>query len=139
MTSLVETCHAVINGDFDTLWLARLDERLMTEMSVINSHTQNAIAYAMLMKEIGTTWPDVLTRDELYIILQFNVGNIPQTPNKFTSLLRHNGIETKRIRKNGVKAYGIEVKWTASAEIKEELEQVLKPVSTRGALKKVKG
>ena len=60
-------------------------------------------------------------------MLQYNVGNMPVTPNKFTSLLRHNGIETTQLRHNGQKTMGIHVKWVVSDELRTELTETLKP------------
>ena len=108
------------------------DEKLMQETGIVNAHTQNAQAYCMLMRRIAA---DILagkekgtvSRDEMLIILQYNVGNMPVTPNKFTSLLRHNGIETTQIRHNGVKTMGIHVQWVVSDELRAELEATLKP------------
>lgn len=127
ITSLVETCRMVQEGDFESLWMARADEKLLNSTGVVNEHTINAQAYIMLLKEIAASGFDgKLTRDELQIILQYNVGNMPKTPNKFTALLRHNGIETVKIRKNGSPQYGMTVKWQVSKELRAEIEQTLK-------------
>ena len=71
------------------------------------AHTANAQAYNMLMNNIAqkalVTPKQTLSRDEMAIILQYNVGNIRPEPNRVTSLLRHNGIETKQLRHNGTK------------------------------------
>lgn len=135
ITSIAETCQAILTGDFDTLWLARPDERLMIESGIHNEHTANASAYVLLMKTIAREWPDALTRDEMQIILQYNVGNMPRNPNKFTSLLRHNGIETTRISKNNQKTYGIKVKWRVSPEIRLD---VMETLGSKPPLRKVK-
>lgn len=140
VTSITETCRSVTNGDFDALWMAMPDEQLMMASGVINQHTQNAQAYCILMrrlaKEILVCPNNTVSRDELQIILQYNVGNMPATPNKFTSLLRHNGIETHQIRHNGMKTYGVEVEWKMSDELREELTRALK--LSKQPLRKVK-
>lgn len=61
-----------------------------------------------------------LTRDELFILFDHCVGNMPSSPNKFTRLLKHKRIETKKIRINDGTAYGVHVTWTASAEFCDE-------------------
>ena len=135
VTSIVVTCRAIINGDFDALWMTRPDEQLLAS-SAISTHTQNASAYVMLMKDIGLRlialpekdWKNYpVTRDEIMVILQYNVGGMPPTPNKFTSLLRHNGIETTQLRKNGVRTYGLSVNWTMSDELRAELTMIAAP------------
>lgn len=126
VTSLVETCQMIMDGDFEALWMARPDEKLLNESGIMNEHTTNAAAYILLLKEIARNdFDDKITRDELLIMLQYNVGNMPKTPNKFTSLLRHNNISLKRIRKNNVLGYGIQVDWKVSAELRRELEASL--------------
>lgn len=131
VTSLGETCAAVVKGDLDFLWMAMPDERLMLETGINNEHTRNAQAYCMLMRKIAaealTSPISTLSRDELLLILQYNVGNMPQTPNKFTSLLRHQNIETKRVRRNGQSTYGIDVTWQIGADLRTELIKTLNP------------
>lgn len=132
ITSLSETCSCIAEGKFEDLWYAMPDEKLMQETGIVNAHTQNAQAYCMLMRRIAA---DILagkekgtvSRDEMLIILQYNVGNMPVTPNKFTSLLRHNGIETTQIKHNGVKTMGIHVQWVVSDELRADLTETLKP------------
>lgn len=127
ITSIVETCRAVTEGDLGALWLARADETLMAESGVINQHTIIAQSYNLLMKkfirEARENPHGTVTRDELLTILQYNVGSIPTSPNKFTSLLRHNGIETTRVRKNGQLTYGVAVEWVLPDWLEAELPQ----------------
>jgi hypothetical protein len=52
-----------------------------------------------------------LTRDELYTIFEYCVGNIPASPNKFTALLRHRGIQIETIRDGSTTTRGIYVQW----------------------------
>lgn len=129
ITSVAETCRLVLDGDIGALWMARTDERLLRESGVNNPVTANAQAYNFLMETLleeatasGDHKAGKLTRDELLIILQYNVGNVPSSPNKFTSFLRHNGIEIKRIRKNGNLCYGLELTWKVEPWLQEELE-----------------
>ena len=140
VTSIGETCNAVRNGDLETLWLAMPDERLMQSTGIVSQHTQNAMAYCMLLRRIAhealLNPVGTVSRDELQIILQYNVGNMPVTPNKFTSLLRHNGIETQRIRHQNMRTYGIDVHWVISDEFRAELEQTLK--LSKPAIRKIK-
>lgn len=62
-----------------------------------------------------------LSRDELFILFDYCIGNMPQSPNKFTRMLKHKRIETQRMRmNNGENAYGMHVTWTASKEFCDE-------------------
>ena len=107
-----------------------------------NAQTQLAQAYCMLINELAR---DIikgikvqkLTRDELFIIMQYNIGGLQDAPNKFTALLRHHGVVTRRIRKNDVLTYGLDVTWEVSDELRSELLRALK--SKGGKLIKIEG
>lgn len=135
VTSMVETCNFIKTGDFDALWSSMPDERLIFESGVTNQNTINAQMYAVLMKRIAkeivtTTTGNLaamrLSRDELLIIIQYNVGNVHANPHKFTSLLRHNGIDTRQMRLNGMKTYGVDVQWVVTDELRQDLIETLK-------------
>lgn len=139
ISSVQETCSAMKNGDFDKLWLSMLDDELLNRAPVQTAHTQNAQQYNMLMKNIAEralVQPKMtLSRDEMAVILQYNVGNIRPEPNRITSLLRHNGISTEQLRHNGKKTYGIHVEWKISDELREEIVGVVNP---KTKLRKIK-
>ena len=134
VTSIEQTCQDILTGDFETLWMTRPDEALMANSAIVTPHSQNARAYCMLMRDIASqylkfrrpTYEYVLSRDEILIILQYNVGNMPVTPNRFTALLRHNGIITERLRKDGLRVYGLKINWKISDEFRAELVAYLK-------------
>lgn len=139
ISSIAETCNAMKEGDLETLWLSMLDDELLNRAPVQTAHITNAQQYGTLIKRIAQealTMPrQTLSRDEMALILQYNVGNIRPEPNRVTSLLRHNGIETKQVRHRGKKTYGIHVEWKISDEFRAELESSLKLVAK---LRKVK-
>ena len=145
ISSIVETCRTITKGDFDALWYARPDETRMLQSQILNEQTQNAQAYCLVTREIATAIlngeaKQKLSRDELLIILQYNVGRMPTTPNKFTSLLRHNNIHLERIRKNDCLTYGLSVNWKLSSVLRSELQRTLSEQPKKvGQLRKVKG
>lgn len=144
VTSIEETCQYILQGNLEALWFSRPDEALMSSSAIVTPHTQNAKAYCMLLRDIASkciknkslTREYPLTRDELLVMLQYNVGNMPVTPNRFTALLRHNGITTDRLRKDGICAYGIKTNWKISEEFRAELEQYL--LKTEPIIRRVK-
>ena len=144
VTSIDQTCHDILTGDFEALWMTRPDEALMTNSSIITPHSQNARAYCMLMRDIAsqclknahTMRNYVMSRDEILIILQYNVGNMPVTPNKFTALLRHHNINTKPLRKNGCLIRGLSINWKISEEFRTELQQYL--IQSEPVIRRVK-
>lgn len=52
-----------------------------------------------------------ISRDELYTIFQYNVGNMPESPNKFTGRLKHHRIQVKKVAIDGKTHNGITVEW----------------------------
>ena len=138
LNSIEETCQTILNGDFDTLWMNMVDEEYLQRGSLYNEDER---IYNALIRDIGKriitdTSRQTLSRDDMGVILRRNVGRIPQEPNKLTSLLRHNGIETKQVRHKDRKTYGIHVHWKVSPEIQAELEQAFS--TTKPKLRRAK-
>lgn len=52
-----------------------------------------------------------ISRDELYTIFSYNVGNMPESPNKFTGRLKHHRIQVKKVTIDGKTHNGIQVEW----------------------------
>jgi hypothetical protein len=69
------------------------------------------LKYQELMKEIVLTGHDKLTRDELMTIFRYCVGNCPETPNKFTSYLKHQQIHMTYVWSGAKSVRGIKVDW----------------------------
>lgn len=68
--------------------------------------------YATLIEEISASGRVNLSRDELYIILQWCVGGIPESPNKFATMLRHHGLVLKPVWTGTTSVRGFSVgKW----------------------------
>jgi hypothetical protein len=139
VTSIDETCRWIVEGDFEALWYSMPDEQVVRESPITNSVTADATAYITLMKrllhDVVNEPKNRLSRDEMYILIQYHVGQLSSAPGKFTSLLRHHGIDTKQIRRNNQKTYGIDVEWHVSEEFYEE---VLKPKLKLKSMRMVK-
>lgn len=139
VTSIDETCRWIVEGDFEALWYSMPDEQVVRESPITNSVTADATAYITLMKrllhDVVNEPKNRLSRDEMYILIQYHVGQLSSAPGKFTSLLRHHGIDTKQIRRNGQKTYGIELTWQISEEFYEE---IVKPKLTLKSMRMVK-
>jgi hypothetical protein len=135
--SLDMVADALLEGDIEFFVDTLPDMRLLTELNGVNS--AHGIAYDSIVRAeleylvtqgVATaprTAPDgaklpmrcyssKLTRDELNVLFQHNVGNMPTQATKFSRLLGHHNIHLKRLRKSGqtALAQGIEVTWIAS-------------------------
>jgi hypothetical protein len=56
-----------------------------------------AVIRDMLMRTDALTGRTNIARDELHTIFEYTVGKIPESPNKFTSLLKHHRIHVKKV------------------------------------------
>jgi hypothetical protein len=68
---------------------------------------------ATLLRIIGRAEEGVyhIARDELRALFEWTVGDMPKTPNKFTSRLKHHRIHMKRVRIGAEVVQGISVEW----------------------------
>ena len=103
---------AIINGDLKALW-----DYLPSKKGGANGSSlliqAKAQAYRDLLVEIvsNPSGHDKLTRDELFTIFDYTIGNMPVSPNKFTSILKHHRIYLRPVWKYGRTVRGIEVNW----------------------------
>lgn len=126
--SIEETCQAIVDGDFDNFWINMIDEELLARGTNYNEQERiyNSLIKSIAAQIMNEGVRQTITRDEMGILLRRCVGNaVPLEPNKLTSMLRQNGIETKQVRRNNKKTYGIHVVWRISPEIIKEIEQEL--------------
>jgi hypothetical protein len=92
----------------------------------------------VLVAIIERTTPDgkcVVTRDELFILFNYTIGNMPTSPNKFTSLLKHHRIHTEKVWVERA-VMGLKVTWAHPEKLAEYLLEihpppVIKPVKLK--------
>jgi len=56
-----------------------------------------------------------LTREQVQVLMEFAIGSVPKSANKFSSFMKHYGIFFKRMRKGDKIPSCIEVEWQESA------------------------
>lgn len=71
----------------------------------INKYDQ----FAGLMHEIKSTNRARLSRDELMVIMRWCVDRVPDTPNKFTAMLRHHNLDMEPLWVNGKTQRGYDI------------------------------
>lgn len=100
--------EAIINGDLSVLWeaLPSIDASKLDNLAAFNLGP-----YKQLIYELVQTKRNKLTREELYIIFNYNVGGIPSFPHKLTSYLKHRNIQMKEIRMGEKIVRGTVVEW----------------------------
>lgn len=106
-TSVDEVADAILAGDMEYLI-----DQLPTSDDPIFA-TPQAAAYKHLLTQILERGPQSrnLTREELVIIFDYCIGGVPRSPNKFTAMLKHHRLHTKRVRRGDRLHYGIDVDW----------------------------
>jgi Predicted ATPase len=100
----------------------------------------NEAAYTALVKSILAKGEQEsqLTRDEIFTIFHYRVGKeVPDSPNKFTSFLKHHRIYTKRIKSGNRTFYGISVTWNKDKEWMQESLAQLAPQQALAAQENV--
>ena len=113
-SSIDTVATAIINGDM---------EFLLDQLPSTGAYTGNAIQTtkvdnykhalkAIMLRTDPSTGRCNISRDELQVIFTYVVGgNIPESPNKFTSLLKHHRIITIKVRCDDKPVYGIKTQF----------------------------
>lgn len=112
-SSIDTVANHVLDGDF---------EFLLDQLPSTAAYTGNAAATAkisdykhalssLLSRTDLTNGRCNISRDELRVIFDYVVGKIPESPNKFTSLLKHHRITTTKVRVDDKPVYGIKTTW----------------------------
>jgi hypothetical protein len=136
--SAVDTVgSAIIDGTFSFL----MDQLPASTTAVMQSGLEfnkienyKQVLLALLNRTDRNTGACNITRDELLVLFNYVVGNMPTSPNKFTSLLKHHRIHISQVWINsgtqGSKERGIRTTWKDLAGWQGYLD-VLNPPSTK--------
>lgn len=108
--SIDTVARALLEGDFD-FFMDHLPTNTVGNnliMDIVEDYK------ATLLRFIPRTEPNGkcnISRDELRAIFEWCVGDMPKSPNKFTSRMKHHRIHTERLRVDGVVCHAITVHW----------------------------
>lgn len=163
-TSADVTASQLANGDLMALWEMRMDLNMVLQITGGNAGFAH-MYHDIIKREIQTlaaspnggsyqariarqnkqdiviTNESRISRDELTVIFEHCVGNMPKTPNKITSFLKHRGIKLERMRIQSALTYGLRVEWKAPRSWLDEVMAEFKaatPKTTRLQLVKRK-
>ena len=90
--------------------LSFFKDMLVEKVEILSPRVQTAYdQYAALIAELEATQRTKITRDELFIIFKWTVDNVPEAPNKFTSMLKHHGLNLKPIWTGTTSVRGIDI------------------------------
>jgi hypothetical protein len=109
-SSIDTVANALIKGDMEFL-LDQLPSTMAYTGNALQSgrveNYKHALKTVMLRTDPANGKCN-LSRDELHVIFTYVVGgNIPDSPNKFTSLLKHHRLHTKKVWCDNRAVYGI--------------------------------
>lgn len=120
-------------GDLEALWDLRPDVETMDGLGGFSTQAMLSKSYTDFLRRVLTEgskrtaeapWRTAVTRDELQILFDYTVGQIPKTPAKFGQYLRHRGIELVRVRRGEQLHYGVYIEWKAGIQwVRERLEE----------------
>lgn len=112
-TSLDSTAKAITEGDMGFF----IDQMPSTEKYAGNALAQGRIDdYKATLKELIirtnlATGKVNISRDELQTMFRYCNDKVPESPNKFTTMLKHHRIYTTKVRIGTKSVYGVQVKW----------------------------
>jgi len=107
-TAIDTVSDALLSGNLEFFW-----EHLTTTKNASSNPVTNMkyMAFRELVVDLVNTQDSKLTRDDLFTLMEWCVGNMPQSPHKFTALLKHHRIHLTQIWKNNRNVRGIDVNW----------------------------
>lgn len=123
-TSIDTVSNALLEGTFSFFL-----EQLPTD----DSHTRNALRlrqvedYQNVLRNVMLrTAPNgacSISREELRTLFDYVVGNIPASPNKFTSLLKHHRVHMQAVWVDNKTVRGVPVVWQDAAQFSKYTKQ----------------
>jgi hypothetical protein len=117
--------QALLDGNMDFFWDQLKDKKPpQTHLSLATREGQAYEAYRDLVVEIIQTQPATLSREELRTLFEWTVGNMPDRPHKFTSLVKHHKIHMTAVWRNGRTTRGINLNWQPSPNHAAQLADI---------------
>lgn len=90
------------------------------ELELLPRYEQEAARqYQKLIEHIIKDNPATLTREELFVMLEYTVGGMPSKAGKFTALIKHHKLAITPINRGGKTFRGLNVKWKILPEMLE--------------------
>jgi len=106
-TALDTVIDALMAGNLEFLW-----DHLHSNPSALNPmDNMRYQPFRALIIELVKTLEPKLTRDDLYVILDWCIGDMPRSPHKLTALLKHHRVHMTQVWKHGRNTRGIDVIW----------------------------
>lgn len=127
--SIDTVAKALLDGDFEFL-VDQLPTNIVSNNVTLDLvETYKATLLRILTRIENSNYN--VSRDELFAIFNWAVGDMPKSPNKFTSRLKHHRIHTSKVRVDGMSVYGMSINWKdIPADAKARLTGKPQPAQT---------
>lgn len=119
-----EVCREIIVGNLQFFW----DQR--PAMALLGGNDKDMVAslYVGLLAAVARDEREVLFREELQLLMGYTLGNVPASPYKFASMLKHHKVFLQSIRRADKVGRGVRVDWRISDELRAEILGPLKEI-----------
>lgn len=130
-SSIDTVSSALLEGNFDFL-IDQLPhgDNFTTDWRYLERLTAYQAILRSLISRTNENGKCNLAREELRLVYDFIVGSMPQTPNKFTSLLKHHRIHIEKVWLDDKTVSGIRVQWRDVTGFEKHLEDLTPKVVT---------
>jgi hypothetical protein len=98
-------CDALVTGNLQYF----VDQCAADVKSLPRFEQDRADAYNELVKRLPES--KIVTRDEIYTLLNYVIGDLPSAPEKFGTILKRNRVHLRSVRRGDKVARGITVEW----------------------------
>lgn len=136
-SSIDSVAKAVVTGDFE-FFLDHLPTNVPNTSVLMDTCEDYKNTLLRIIERVEREKCMHITRDELRALFQWTVGEMPSSPNKFTSRMKHHRIHMKRIRIGNEVLQGITVEWQQTEFSAAKARLMGKPVAVAETAKVVK-
>jgi hypothetical protein len=128
--------EALLQGNFD-FFIDQLptDDSYKRNAQAMNKVMEYVTVLKSVVARMKANGQCNIAREELRTLYDYTVGNMPQTPNKFTSLLKHHRIHLIPVWINNGTVRGLTVTWSDAHGAQQALEAFLAPAASTPAKK----
>lgn len=110
-TAIDSVADALLSGNLEFFW-----DHLPAKSSNVNPlQAMRYLPFRELVIDLVNTLDGKLTRDDLFTLFEWCVGNMPQSPHKFAALMKHHRMHMEQLWKNNRNVRGITVTWQPDA------------------------
>jgi hypothetical protein len=120
-TAIDGVTEALNKGDLAFFWDFMLEAQEAANLNGIQANKYRP--FRDLMIDLVQNQTPILTRSDLLTICDWCIGDMPNSPHKFSSLLKHHRILLTQVWKNGRNSRGMNVSWSINPQLLATYQQ----------------